>query len=161
MDEAQREIERSAVQRDDEDDDDEEDEDGDPNRADVDAVTSPAMVGGISSWGAGAYGADPERRSVRETDRDLLEEAEVVDVRGRDEAAALLDDDVKDQHAAASVTGQGVQAQAQTQASSNTNNHQTQQDGHVAGPSPGPGPGPGAEDENDHSVVSKVVEFDS
>lgn len=161
MDEAQREIERSAVQRDDEDDDDEEDEDGDPNRADVDAVTSPAMVGGISSWGAGAYGADPEQRSVRETDRDLLEEAEVVDVRGRDEAASLLDDDVKDQNAAAAVPGQGVQAQAQTQAGSNTNNHQTQQDGHVAGPSPGPGPGPGAEDENDHSVVSKVVEFDS
>lgn len=145
MDEAQRELERSAVQRDD-DDEDEEDEDEDPNRADVDAVTSPAMVGGVSSWGAGAYGADSERRSVREADRDLLEGAEVVDVRGRDEAASLLDNDDKDQHAAA---GQSTQAQA------GTDNHPTQQGGHAAGS------GAGAGNESEHAVVSKVVEFDS
>ncbi|KAI9371372.1 rab-GTPase-TBC domain-containing protein [Aspergillus egyptiacus] len=87
MDEAQRELERNATNRDQDEDDDEEDDE--PQTA------TPAMVGGISSWGAGAYGADPERRSVRETDRDLLEGAEVVNIRGRDDAS-LLDD--KDSH---------------------------------------------------------------
>ncbi|KAL3480453.1 rab-GTPase-TBC domain-containing protein [Aspergillus californicus] len=84
MDEAQRELERNALNRE---DDDEDEEDEDPHSS-----TTPSMVGGISSWGAGAYGADPERRSVRDTDRDLLEGAEVVNIRGRDEPSSLLDD---------------------------------------------------------------------
>ncbi|KAL2844587.1 hypothetical protein BJY01DRAFT_214888 [Aspergillus pseudoustus] len=87
MDEAQRDLERNALNREDDDEDDE-DDDGPPS------ATTPAMVGGISSWGAGAYGADPERRSVRDTDRDLLEGAEVVNIRGRDEqSTSLLDKD--------------------------------------------------------------------
>lgn len=73
VDDAQREL---AVHHDHDDDDDEDDEDEDPARADVDAVTSPAMIGGVSSWGAGAFAAE---RRVREADRDLLEGAEVVD----------------------------------------------------------------------------------
>ncbi|KAL4876463.1 rab-GTPase-TBC domain-containing protein [Aspergillus karnatakaensis] len=85
MDEAQRDLERNALNRD---EDDEEDEDEDVGVH----APAPSMVGGISSWGAGAYGADPERRSVREADRDLLEGAEVVNIRGRDEPASLLDD---------------------------------------------------------------------
>lgn len=72
VDDAQREL---AVHHDD-DDDDEDDEDEDPARADVDAVTSPAMIGEVSSWGAGTFAAE---RRVREADRDLLEGAEVVD----------------------------------------------------------------------------------
>ncbi|KAL4778745.1 rab-GTPase-TBC domain-containing protein [Aspergillus varians] len=88
MDEAQRDLERNALNRDrDEDEDDDEDDDVGPH-----GTNPPAIVGGISSWGAGAYGADPERRSVREADRDLLEGAEVVNIRGRDEASSLLDD---------------------------------------------------------------------
>jgi hypothetical protein len=89
MDEAQRDLERNALNRE---DDDEEDEDDDgPHSA-----TAPSMVGGISSWGAGAYGADPERRSVRDTDRDLLEGAEVVNIRGRDEqTSSLIDRDTQ------------------------------------------------------------------
>ncbi|KAL4900235.1 putative GTPase-activating protein [Aspergillus multicolor] len=83
MDEAQRELERNALNRDNDEDDEEDDDDH--------HGATPLMVGGISSWGAGAYGADPERRSVRETDRDLLEGAEVVNIRGRDDTL-LLDD---------------------------------------------------------------------
>ncbi|KAJ5272613.1 hypothetical protein N7478_007738 [Penicillium angulare] len=79
MDDAQRDLERSALNRDDEDD-----EEDDEDYAHRGSVSTAAMVGGIPSWGAGAYGADPERRSVREADRDLLEEAEV-------EASSLLD----------------------------------------------------------------------
>ncbi|KAL4863243.1 putative GTPase-activating protein [Aspergillus spectabilis] len=86
MDEAQRDLERNALNRE---EDDEEDEDDDVG---VHGATAPSVVGGISSWGAGAYGADPERRSVRDADRDLLEGAEVVNIRGRDEATSLLDD---------------------------------------------------------------------
>ncbi|KAH8702433.1 putative GTPase activating protein [Talaromyces proteolyticus] len=78
MEEAQREMERNALNRNDE-DEDEEDEDG------RSLGSSATMVGGISSWGAGAYGIDPERRSVRERDRDLLEGAEAASVPdGRD-----------------------------------------------------------------------------
>ncbi|MCJ1436235.1 hypothetical protein MMC27_005613 [Xylographa pallens] len=58
MDEAQRELERNALSRDD-DYDDEEDETRAP----------------------GLYGADAERRSVREKDRDLLEGAEVGSIK--------------------------------------------------------------------------------
>ncbi|PWY91484.1 TBC-domain-containing protein [Aspergillus sclerotioniger CBS 115572] len=87
MDEAQRELERSALNRHDE-EEDEEEEEYDP-RAGV--ATTSAMVGGISSWGAGAYGADPERRSVRDADRDLLEGAEVIS--GKDDASLLDDED--------------------------------------------------------------------
>ncbi|KAL5337109.1 putative GTPase-activating protein [Aspergillus crustosus] len=86
MDEAQRDLERNALNRD---EDDEEDEDYEVG---VHGAAAPSIVGGISSWGAGAYGADPERRSVRAADRDLLEGAEVVNIRGRDEPASLLDD---------------------------------------------------------------------
>ena len=79
MDEAQRDLERNALGRDEDDDDD--DEEDYPRR---EGTSTAAMAGGISSWGAGAYGADLERRSVREADRDLLEGAEV-------EASSLLD----------------------------------------------------------------------
>ncbi|KAJ5223480.1 hypothetical protein N7468_008022 [Penicillium chermesinum] len=82
MDEAQREIERNALGRDE--DDEEDDEEDYPRRS---SASASAMAGGISSWGAGAYGADPERRGVRDTDRDLLEGAEV-------EASSLLDNGV-------------------------------------------------------------------
>ena len=86
MDDAQRELERNALGgRDEEDDEDEDDEY--PSRQGASAA---AMAGGISSWGAGAYGADPERRSVREADRDLLEgaEAEVMSLPPTMEEAA-------------------------------------------------------------------------
>ncbi|RAH75423.1 GTPase-activating protein [Aspergillus aculeatinus CBS 121060] len=91
MDEAQRELERNALGRgEEEDEEDEEDYDGRTG-----PTSAPSIVGGISSWGAGAYGADPDRRSVRDADRDLLEGAEVVSMRGKDDAS-LLDD--KDGH---------------------------------------------------------------
>jgi hypothetical protein len=84
MDEAQRDLERNALGRDDEDDED--DEDDYPRRE-----SSNVMAGGISSWGAGAYGADTERRSVvRDADRDLLEGAEVLGD-GKEERTSLLD----------------------------------------------------------------------
>lgn len=79
MDDAQRDLERSALGRDEE--DDEEDDEEYTNRG----ASAAVMAGGISSWGAGAYGGDTERRGVREADRDLLEEAEV-------EASSLLDE---------------------------------------------------------------------
>ncbi|OJJ48224.1 hypothetical protein ASPZODRAFT_62148 [Penicilliopsis zonata CBS 506.65] len=91
MDEAQRELERNALGREEEDDDDEDDDDQQhhhhhhhhhTNRGG--SKSAPLMVGGISSWGAGAYSADPERRSVRERDRDLLEGAEAEEI-GRGE----------------------------------------------------------------------------
>ncbi|PYI33252.1 TBC-domain-containing protein [Aspergillus indologenus CBS 114.80] len=91
MDEAQRELERNALGRgEEEDEEDEEDYDGRTGPS-----SAPSIVGGISSWGAGAYGADPDRRSVRDADRDLLEGAEVISMRGKDDAS-LLDD--KDGH---------------------------------------------------------------
>ncbi|KAL1967734.1 hypothetical protein VTN77DRAFT_2991 [Rasamsonia byssochlamydoides] len=74
MDEAQREMERNALGRNEEDDDDEDDD----GRGPISATTP--MIGGISSWGAGAYPIDPERRSVRERDRDLLEGAEATSI---------------------------------------------------------------------------------
>ncbi|KAL1961923.1 hypothetical protein VTN77DRAFT_752 [Rasamsonia byssochlamydoides] len=69
MDEAQREMERNALGRNKEDDDKEDDD----CRGPISATTP--MIGGISSWGASAYPIDPERRGVRERDRDLLEGA--------------------------------------------------------------------------------------
>lgn len=87
MDEAQRDLERNALGRDEEDD---EDEDEDDIRRD--SASTSAMAGGISSWGAGAYGGDMERRSVRDADRDLLEGAEVLSVREKGEGSSLLDD---------------------------------------------------------------------
>lgn len=86
MDDAQRELERNALGGRDEEDDEDEDDDY-PSRQ---GASTAAMAGGISSWGAGAYGADPERRSVREADRDLLEgaEAEVISIRAPKEEAA-------------------------------------------------------------------------
>ncbi|KAJ5089213.1 hypothetical protein N7532_007897 [Penicillium argentinense] len=86
MDEAQRDLERNALGRE---EDDEDDEDDDDIRRD--SASAAAMAGGISSWGAGAYGADMERRSVRDADRDLLEGAEVVSVREKGENSSLLD----------------------------------------------------------------------
>lgn len=89
MDEAQRELERNALNNNNpdaagrrplnrantantDDDDDEYDDDD---------QTIP-MIGGISSWGAGAYGVDDNVRSrrVRERDHDLLEGAEAQSV---------------------------------------------------------------------------------
>ncbi|KAF3395986.1 putative GTPase-activating protein [Penicillium rolfsii] len=86
MDDAQRELERNALGGRDE-EDDEDDDDDYPSRPGASAA---AMAGGISSWGAGAYGADPERRSVRDADRDLLEgaEAEVLSIRAPKEGAS-------------------------------------------------------------------------
>ncbi|KAJ5688997.1 GTPase-activating protein [Penicillium macrosclerotiorum] len=89
MDDAQRELERNALGRDEEDDED--DDDDYPARQGT--TSTAAMAGGISSWGAGAYGADPERRSVRDADRDLLEGAE-AEVLSKDETS-LLDDKVE------------------------------------------------------------------
>ena len=140
MDEAQRDLERSAVNRDE--DEDDEDEDDEPQRAET---ATPAMVGGISSWGAGAYGADPERRSVRDADRDLLEGAEVISVRGKDEAPSLLDN--KDEQQPGNVGP----SQSQDGGGSSSNSTKTRQAGGEGGNGP----------ENDNGVVSKVVEFES
>lgn len=91
MDEAQRDLERNALGRDEEDDED--DEEDYPRRE------SNVMAGGISSWGAGAYGADTERRSiVRDADRDLLEGAEVLGG-DKEERTSLLDETDVSQHA--------------------------------------------------------------
>ncbi|KAN0085590.1 Rab-GTPase-TBC domain containing protein [Elaphomyces granulatus] len=76
MEEAQREMERNALGR--EEDEDDEDEDG--RGLVTSASSAAAMVGGMSSWGVGIYSIDPERRSVRERDRDLLEGAEAASV---------------------------------------------------------------------------------
>ncbi|KAJ5451061.1 hypothetical protein N7491_000243 [Penicillium cf. griseofulvum] len=106
MDEAQRDLERNALGRDEEDDDD--DDDDYPRRE----HSAAAIPGGIPSWGAGAYGADTERRSVvREADRDLLEGAEVLDG-GKEERTSLLDGNAdhaprKVSGSAASVKGRG------------------------------------------------------
>lgn len=136
MDEAQRELERNALNRDEEDDEEEDEED---RRSGI--STAPAMVGGISSWGAGAYGADPERRSVRDKDRDLLEGAEVVSVREKDETS-LLDVNEKD---APPEQGNG--------SSSHHHPHQrTNQPREQISDTAGAG---------EISVVSKVVEFES
>ncbi|CAG8205362.1 unnamed protein product [Penicillium olsonii] len=86
MDEAQRDLERNALGNNHRDEDDEEDDEDDYPRRE-----SNVMAGGISSWGAGAYSADTERRSVvRDADRDLLEGAEVLDG-GKEERTSLLD----------------------------------------------------------------------
>lgn len=86
MDDAQRELERNALGGRDEEDDEDDDDDYPARRG----ASTAAMAGGISSWGAGAYGADPERRSVRDADRDLLEgaEAEVLSIRAPKEGAS-------------------------------------------------------------------------
>ncbi|KAJ5104796.1 hypothetical protein NUU61_002143 [Penicillium alfredii] len=124
---AERELERNALGRDE--DDDEEDEEDYPRRADASAA---AMAGGIGSWGAGAYGADPERRSVREADRDLLEGAEVVSVRGKDESSSLLEGNEDSELPANKAVG-----------------------------SPTDHSGGNSSSNHDVEVVSKVVEFDS
>ncbi|KAF9894112.1 hypothetical protein FE257_009085 [Aspergillus nanangensis] len=133
MDEAQRELERNALNRDEEEDEDEDEDYVHPTGT----PATPAMVGGISSWGAGAYGADPERRSVRETDRDLLEGAEAMSVRGKDDASML---DGKDGH-----------HQPGTAEGSSSNSPP---------PSSNLGPHRRTSDEQD-KVVSKTVEFES
>ena len=71
MDEAQKELEKNAIQRPDEDEEDDEGYDG--------------------SRTSGAYGADAERRSVRSEDRDLLEgaDAEAGSVRGQEAAGEM------------------------------------------------------------------------
>ncbi|KAE8368565.1 rab-GTPase-TBC domain-containing protein [Aspergillus caelatus] len=114
MDEAQRELERNALSRPQEDDEEEDEEDYDPRSG---TLAPPAIVGGISSWGAGAYGADPERRSVRDTDRDLLEGAEVVSIHKKEDAS-LLDDKDEPQHSAA----EGSSSRQQVQGSSHSHN---------------------------------------
>ncbi|KAL2353058.1 rab-GTPase-TBC domain-containing protein [Cryomyces antarcticus] len=73
MDEAQKEVDRTASKRGTEDEEDDDDD----------------QYAGRAS---GAYGGEAERRSVREGDRDLLEGAEAVDVgAGRERAERLLD----------------------------------------------------------------------
>lgn len=86
MDEAQREMERNALGRD-EDDDDDDDDDDYHERSPQDSGTSPSHLDPASGGAkSGAYRGDAERRSVKEADRDLLEGAEVVSLRGRDES---------------------------------------------------------------------------
>jgi hypothetical protein len=102
MDEAQRDLERNALSRDEEDEEDDED--------DFRRGSAAAMAGGISSWGAGAYGADPQRGSVRDADRDLLEGAEVLSVRGKDESSSLLDGKEEADHPEVGGTGNGSSA---------------------------------------------------
>ncbi|MCJ1388563.1 hypothetical protein MMC18_001410 [Xylographa bjoerkii] len=82
MDEAQRELERNALSRDD-DYDDEEDETKAP----------------------GLYGADAERRSVREKDHDLLEGAEVGSIKDVERVSI----DPKELEGAGAGEGSGVQ----------------------------------------------------
>lgn len=130
VDDAQREL---APHNDEE--DDEEDEDEDPTRADVDAVTSPAMVGGVSSWGAGAYGAE---RRVRDADRDLLEGAEVVD---------------EQKSASSPVVVQGHDRQVSHDPVSPAEGHEP--------PSPTDGDGDGDGDGNRRGARVSRVEFDS
>ncbi|KAJ9262249.1 hypothetical protein DTO195F2_3636 [Paecilomyces variotii] len=131
MDEAQRDLERNALRRDDDDDDDEdEDDDGHPGIPSRSSSASAALVGGMPSWGAGAYLGDAERRSVREKDRDLLEGAEVISVRG----TSMLDG--KEGGQASSSLPEGHDASPPTSSSSKTPT-------------------------TNESVVSKVVEFDS
>ncbi|KAE8329439.1 rab-GTPase-TBC domain-containing protein [Aspergillus sergii] len=114
MDEAQRELERNALSRPQEDDEEDDEEDYDPRSG---TSAPPTIVGGISSWGAGAYGADPERRSVRDTDRDLLEGAEVVSIHKKEDTS-LLDDKDEHQHGAA----EGSSTRQQGQGSSHSHN---------------------------------------
>ncbi|KAJ5196942.1 hypothetical protein N7449_007421 [Penicillium cf. viridicatum] len=126
MDEAQRDLERNALGREEEEDD--EDDDDYPRREHAAA----AIPGGIPSWGAGAYGADPERRSVvRDTDRDLLEGAEVLDG-GKEERTSLLDGKDDANHAPRKVSG-----------------------------SPASAKGRGSPTVRDGEVISKLVEFES
>ncbi|KOC13502.1 GTPase activating protein [Aspergillus flavus AF70] len=113
MDEAQRELERNALSRPQEDDEEDDEEDYDPRSG---TSAPPTIVGGISSWGAGAYGADPERRSVRDTDRDLLEGAEVVSIHKKEDTS-LLDEKEEHQHAA-----EGSSSRQQGQSSSHSQN---------------------------------------
>ncbi|KAB8272663.1 rab-GTPase-TBC domain-containing protein [Aspergillus minisclerotigenes] len=113
MDEAQRELERNALSRPQEDDEEDDEEDYDPRSG---TSAPPTIVGGISSWGAGAYGADPERRSVRDTDRDLLEGAEVVSIHKKEDTS-LLDEKDEHQHAA-----EGSSSRQQGQGSSHSHN---------------------------------------
>ncbi|EKV12145.1 GTPase activating protein (Gyp2), putative [Penicillium digitatum] len=126
MDEAQRDLERNALGREEEEDDD--DDDDYPRRESAAA----AIPGGIPSWGAGAYGADPERRSVvRDADRDLLEGAEVLGG-GKEERTSLLDGKEVANHAPRKVSGSTASVV-----------------------------GRGSSTVRDGEVISKLVEFDS
>lgn len=126
MDEAQRDLERNALGREEEEDD--EDDDDYPRREHAAA----AIPGGIPSWGAGAYGADPERRSVvRDTDRDLLEGAEVLDG-GKEEKTSLLDGKDDATHAPRKVSGSAASVK-----------------------------GRGSPTVRDGEVISKLVDFES
>lgn len=88
MDEAQREMERNALGRDE--DDDEEDDDDDYNERDPQhgqvAGTSPSSSQLDPATTGSNHRGDAERRRVKEADRDLLEGAEVVSLRGREES---------------------------------------------------------------------------
>ncbi|KAB8224021.1 rab-GTPase-TBC domain-containing protein [Aspergillus novoparasiticus] len=117
MDEAQRELERNALSRPQEDDEEDDEEDYDPRSG---TSAPPTIVGGISSWGAGAYGADPERRSVRDTDRDLLEGAEVVSIHKKEDTS-LLDDKDEHQHSVAEGSSSRQQGQSSSQSHNDGN----------------------------------------
>lgn len=126
MDEAQRDLERNALGREEEEDDD--DDDDYPRREN----TAAAIPGGIPSWGAGAYGADRERRSVvRDADRDLLEGAEVLGG-GKEERTSLLDGKDDANHAPRKVSSSATSVK-----------------------------GRGSSTVRDGEVISKLVEFDS
>ncbi|KAI2698875.1 hypothetical protein CBS147317_7048 [Penicillium roqueforti] len=123
MDEAQRDLAHGR-----EEEEDDEDDDDYPRREN----TATAIPGGIPSWGAGAYGADPERRSiVRDADRDLLEGAEVLGG-GKEERTSLLDGKDDATHAPRKISGSA--------ASTKSGDSSTARDG---------------------EVISKLVEFDS
>lgn len=92
MDEAQREMEKNALQRDEDEDYEEE--------------------GGEGVHHSGAYGGDADRRSVKEADRDLLEgaEAEVGTLDQRDTESNALGPDNSNQ----ALSAQGVPARRGT-----------------------------------------------
>jgi len=143
MDEAQREMERNALGRNDDDDDDDDDDYDRRGTSD----TNPPMPGGIGSWGTGAYGGDPERRSVREKDRDLLEGAEVASMRG----TSILDG--KEGHGSGNnIDPMSTIAETETSAPG-------------AGEEQNDGKSPSSSKDGDggggDGIVSKVVEFES
>lgn len=163
MDEAQREMERNALggrdgaRRDGADDDDDED-DEDYDRRGGPSDTTP-MIGGIASWGAGAYGGDPDRRSVRDADRDLLEGAEVVSVR----ATSMIDG--KEGHDDGGGNNNTDNNNNNTTATSAPGAREGEGDGKGENGN-GNGHGNTADDGKSASkdgggVVSKVVEFES
>lgn len=152
MDDAQRDLERNALaQGEKAEDDDEEDDDDDYERHEIDNVANVPLVGD-----GGADAGAAKRRSVRDADRDLLEGAEVVSIRGKENEAGEF----------AGTGGSGSRSRATSTGTTTTTQTQTQQHPPNEQPSttttPGSGSGSGSGNNNDNeSVVSKVVEFET